>query len=169
LTALPIMFAMPHAGSSLVLVLAVVFSMTGCVLVDAERVAATRSPEEPFARDLFLGYVNLARRRSEQGHPLEESLFAYKADAAAHGDVVAPEKVSDWSIPEGDVDRLQVARERLIISLIESRRAAVPSRGAEAQVMFDCWLTEISDDRESHEAKDCRDRFWRALGSLEGH
>jgi OmpA-OmpF porin, OOP family len=97
--------------------------------------------------------------------------YADKGLAAAGGEVVLPDEVTDVTV---HADALVEARGRLMAALNGGARESNPEIAAEAQVAFDCWLHEAQEVDswlaagalpESHLAG-CRDRFEAAMAAL---
>jgi outer membrane protein OmpA-like peptidoglycan-associated protein len=79
------------------------------------------------------------------------------------GDLVFPDRVT-W-VPSGLQGELAEGRARLVRFLDAGGRDLVPEDAAEAQVAFDCWL---SDAKASHQLdSECRETFMAALGRTE--
>lgn len=98
--------------------------------------------------------------------------FALKGLAAANGELVLPDEVSEVSAEHADT--LNDARSRLMAALDGGAREANPSVAAKAQVSFDCWLHEVQEVDgwlangalgDDHFAR-CRDDFEAAMAQL---
>jgi len=98
--------------------------------------------------------------------------FALKGLAAANGELVLPDEVSEVSAEHADT--LNDARSRLMAALDGGAREANPSVAAKAQVSFDCWLHEVQEVDgwlangalgDGHFAR-CRDDFEAAMAQL---
>ena len=98
--------------------------------------------------------------------------YAQKGLAAANGQLVLPDEVTDVS--ETRAPTLVEARARLMAALDGGARESNPAVAAEAQVAFDCWLHEaqeidswLADGAlpEEHLAG-CRDKFEAAMANL---
>jgi OOP family OmpA-OmpF porin len=98
--------------------------------------------------------------------------FARKGLAAAGGEVVLPDEVSNVSASSGET--LSEARGRLMAALDGGARESNPEVAAQAQVAFDCWLHETQEVDgwlangalgEDHLAG-CRDKFAAAMDQL---
>lgn len=86
--------------------------------------------------------------------------YAQKADAAAGGDLIEPDKVTPASLTE-----VKEARDTLMDARDVLGRGVNAARIAEAQVNFDCWVGRASRKDESAQA--CKERFFAALNGLD--
>ena len=99
--------------------------------------------------------------------------FARKGLAAANGQVVPPERNSNWAIPlevpEKFRTQLAEGRERLLKALDAGGRERLPLVAARAQVSYDCWVERMEDDWRSAADGPCHKQFLTVLAQLEGH
>lgn len=79
---------------------------------------------------------------------------------------MAPEQLRDWSLTPKAAAELDLARAVLTTALIE-RKGGAAAAGAEAQVMFDCWLARTEQGTGGDRAGGCRTRFWEAIGGMQ--
>ena len=79
------------------------------------------------------------------------------------GDLVYPDRVT-W-VPSGAQSELTEQRERLLLFLDAGGRELVPEDAAEAQVGFDCWLSDVKATHQLDSG--CRETFAAALGRTE--
>lgn len=122
----------------------------------------------PFTIALAGEYKTFSNSEMKDMMDYPDSLhFARKGLAAANGDAIMPEPVSDWNLNEGDIVELQAARNRLVTVFDLGAREVAPELSAYAQARFDCW---IEDQEEMWGVDDipCRAQFLEALERLEG-
>ena len=93
--------------------------------------------------------------------------FARKGIAAARGDVVAPEPVSDWNVGGAVMQELAEARGRLINVFDLGAREIQPQLSAVAQARFDCWIEQQEEGFQTNDINVCRNEFIEALNQLE--
>ena len=93
--------------------------------------------------------------------------FARKGLAAARGDMVMPEAVSDWNVLTGHAEELIVARTRLVNVFALGAREMQPQLSAFAQAKFDCWIEEQEENFQQDNINACKSQFMDALAKLE--
>jgi outer membrane protein OmpA-like peptidoglycan-associated protein len=116
----------------------------------------------PFNEALKERYLELGASRWQEGS-WEILHFRDKARSAMLGDLVDPDRVT-W-VPSGLQGELIEQRERLLLFLDAGGRELVPEDAAEAQVGFDCWLSEVKATHQLDSG--CRETFVAALGRTE--
>jgi OOP family OmpA-OmpF porin len=92
--------------------------------------------------------------------------FASKGLRAAQGEVVAPEELENWHLPEDKVGELSQARSNLVSVLDGNARTNHPDLAGHAQGRFDCW---VEQQEENHQPKDiaaCREEYYAAMEEL---
>jgi OOP family OmpA-OmpF porin len=93
--------------------------------------------------------------------------FARKGLAAAGGEVVLPEELGNWDLPEDHVQELTDARARLMAALDGGARDSNPEVAARAQGRFDCWVEQQEENHQPDHIAACRDEFYAAVGQME--
>ena len=93
--------------------------------------------------------------------------FSRKGLAAARGDMVSPEQVSDWQLLPGHAEELIVARSRLVNTFDMGAREVQPDLSAVAQVRYDCWIENQEENFQADEIAACKAQFMDALAPLE--
>ena len=93
--------------------------------------------------------------------------FARKGLAAASGDVVLPEPVTDWNLSEEHIQELSAARGRLIVAYDLGAREVAPELSAHAQAKFDCWIEQQEENWKDGNSG-CKQDFMTAMNQLEG-
>jgi outer membrane protein OmpA-like peptidoglycan-associated protein len=126
--------------------------------------APERTPaiNPPFNEALKSGYLELASSKW-QGGSWDVLHFRDKARAAMLGDNVYPDEVT-W-VPVGAGRELAAQRERLLLFLDAGAWKMVPEDAADAQVSFDCWLSDVKATGRLDST--CRETFMSALESTE--
>ncbi len=92
--------------------------------------------------------------------------FARKGLRAADGEVVPPEAIEDWDLPEAYVDIMTNSRAELVGLLDASARTKHPSLAGTAQGRFDCWIEQQEENRQPDDIAACRNGFQEALDAL---
>jgi OOP family OmpA-OmpF porin len=135
----------------------------------------TVTPAKPatFAEGLTSDYASFANTLEyEIKDYADADYFARKGLAAAHGQVVPPERNSNWAIPlevpEKFRTQLADSRARLVKALDNGGRERMPLVAARAQVSYDCWIERMEDDWQSAIDGACHKQFLAALTQLEG-
>ncbi len=110
---------------------------------DAEKLEPT---DDAFLSALHGEYVALARKEEGYFDWLDARVFVRKATDAAHGLMVMPEDVSDWSVDSAEQrDELNALRTTLLELLDGNKRSEKPQLAAHAQAMFDCLVEELEE------------------------
>jgi len=130
-------------------------------LQSAERVGS------PFTVALANEYQALAEYEAlKMNDWVDADYFATKGLAAAGGEVVLPEDLSNWWEPESAIPDLQDARSQLIAALDSGARESQPETAARCQVLYDCWVEQQEENHQPTHIAACRDNFFICLASL---
>jgi len=122
----------------------------------------------PFTQKLaaeYKAFVNNEKSISDSSDALH---FSRKGLAAARGDVVTPEPLSDWNVPQANMDELAVGRSRLMTVFDLGAREQYPDVSAVAQSRYDCWIENQEENFQPDEINRCKREFLSALEQLEG-
>ena len=95
--------------------------------------------------------------------------FARKGLAAAAGDTVLPEPVSDWNLDEDHIQELSAARGRLINAYDLGAREAQPQLSARTQVKYDCWIEGQEENWHDSGTLACKEDFLALKQTYEIH
>lgn len=121
-----------------------------------------------FTQRLTSEYQNfVAVELSEYDDQADSLHFSRKGLAAARGDMVSPEQVSDWKLLPGHAEELIVARSRLINTFDMGAREVQPDLSAVAQARYDCWIENQEENFQPNEISSCKAQFMDALAQLE--
>lgn len=156
---------------SLVLLVGVI-GLTACSGFDKmDEVQALNSANavgNAFTQKLTEEYRNYVNRELDSYKDHADSLhFARKGLAAARGDMVMPEPVSDWNVLPGHAEELINARSRLVAVYALGAREMQPDLSAFAQSRFDCWIEEQEENFQQDNINACKSDFMNALAQLE--
>ena len=137
---------------------------------EVEALNEAQAVGSPFTQALASEYRDYANSELKDMFDYPDALhFARKGLAAAAGDVVLPEPVSDWNLSESHIQELAAARGRLIVAYDLGGREVAPQIAAKAQAKFDCWIE--GQEENWHDAggeQACKDDFLRYMNELEG-
>lgn len=123
----------------------------------------------PFTQALAGEYREFANSELESMIDYPDALhFARKGLAAAAGEMVMPEPVSDWNLSKQDIAELSVARGRLVVAYDLGAREVAPEQSARAQAKFDCWIEQQEENWDDGDASSCKSQFMEAMNALEG-
>ncbi len=95
------------------------------------------------------------------------NVFYGKSEAAASGQNVNPESLSDYKIPAFAKADLQAARDRLMAALQNVNTAENARMLALAQVQFDCWLAYQPYQKNRQGYIGCRETFHQAMNNID--
>lgn len=121
-----------------------------------------------FSRELYHGYLDLAEQEFREGNGGESDQYTQKAMLAASGTSPDPAKALERELPRENRGESISARARLMYSLNNGGRERWPQESARAQVMYDCWVQEQSENEEPEHIRECRNSFIIAMARLEG-
>ncbi len=122
----------------------------------------------PFTQRLTMEYKSFVESELTEFDDHADSLhFSRKGLAAARGDMVMPEQVSDWQLLPGHAEELIVTRSRLVNVFDLGAREIQPDLSAFAQARFDCWIENQEENFQPDEISACKSQFLDALAQLE--
>jgi OOP family OmpA-OmpF porin len=148
-------------------ILCAVAVLGGCTTFSLERLQKTEPTGTEFTKALAKEYRAFAEFEAyEMKDWIDQKYFAEKGLRAAAGEVVAPEALADWNLPEDKVDELADARSRLIAALNTGGRRNHPERAAHAQAKFDCWVEQQEENHQLEDIAACQREFEAALADL---
>lgn len=129
-----------------------------------------RAVGSPFTQQLAAEYRDFANSEQNTMFDYPDALhFARKGLAAAAGEVVLPEPISDWNLNAEDIEALSAGRARLMAAFDAGAREIAPREAAMAQGRFDCW---IEDEEENMGRKSdgltCKQGFAEVMDALDG-
>ena len=148
-------------------VMALSGALTACAS-DIQRVRSVEGTGSPFTRALTQEYRDLSAFEADEMYDWSDAQhFARKGLLAAEGEVVQPEDLGNWDLPEERVDEMTAARAKLVGLLDAGARDRVPEAAARAQTRFDCWVEQQEENHQADHIAACRDQFFAALAELE--
>jgi len=152
-------------------VLAAVVTLSACSFDKMDEVTAVNnvnSVGNAFTQQLTEEYRNYVNRELQTyGDHADALHFSRKGLAAARGDMVMPEAVSDWDLMAGQAEELIVSRTRLVNVFALGAREMQPDLSAFAQARFDCWIEEQEENFQQDQISACKSQFLDALAQLE--
>jgi OOP family OmpA-OmpF porin len=150
------------------LALAAPLMLLAACTYNLEELRTTTPTGDAFTQALSREYLDFANFEADKMYDwIDQDHFAAKGLQAARGEVVLPEKVEDWGVPEDKVAEISAARARLMTALDGGGRTVAPDRAAVAQARFDCWVEQWEEGWQFDHIAACRDQFFAALGDLE--
>lgn len=123
----------------------------------------------PFTQHLAAEYRDFANNELDNMFDYPDALhFARKGLAAANGNVVMPEPISDWNLLPEHMEELSTARGRLIVAMDMGARDVAPQQTAVAQAAFDCWIEQQEENWQNDDIVTCKTKYLDAIAALEG-
>jgi len=152
--------------------------IAGCVLAlaacgnfgkhsDIDALNEVQAVGSPFTQHLANEYRDFANSELAQYDYPDALHFARKGLAAAAGEPVLPEPISDWNLLPHHMQELGTARGRLIVAFDLGAREMFPRESAIAQVRFDCWIEEQEENWQMEDIARCKNEFMNAMANLE--
>lgn len=123
----------------------------------------------PFTQYLAGEYRDYTNRELNEMFDYPDALhFARKGLAAASGEVVMPEPISDWNLNPQHMEELSTARGRLVVAFDLGAREVAAQQSAIAQARFDCWIEQQEENWQTDDIAACKNQFMEAMTALEG-
>lgn len=123
----------------------------------------------PFTQYLAGEYRTYTNRELNEMFDYPDALhFARKGLAAAAGEVVMPEPISDWNLNPQHMEELSTARGRLVVAFDLGAREVAAQQAAIAQARFDCWIEQQEENWQENDISQCKNQFMEAMNALEG-
>jgi OOP family OmpA-OmpF porin len=143
--------------------------LAGCsVYGNLEDLQSAERQGTPFTQALADEYQEFAEYEMFEMHDhVDGDYFARKGLRAAGGEVVMPEDLASWNLPEDRISVLDGARNRLIRALDANGRSSHPEAAAEAQAKFDCWVEQQEENHQPEHIAVCQREFIAAMNKLE--
>lgn len=145
----------------------------GCTMFDTysevDALNEAKAVGSPFTQALSNEYKTYSNNQLDEAMDYPDALhFARKGLAAAAGEAVMPEPVSDWNLTEQHIKELGAARGRLIVTFDLGAREIAPATAALAQAKFDCWIEQQEENWKTETDVPCKTDFHNAITELEG-
>ena len=137
--------------------------VSGCGTVDIKSVADMQTTRDPFKSALHKEYVALAQAEYDESDVEDAEYFIAKAKDAGLGLDVAPQPLSERTIPGYAKKSMVGARKELVDKLWNGADELTPEVSARAQAMFDCWIQEQEENDQPDHIRACRQAFTSAL------
>ena len=151
-----------------------IISLGGCSVFDSynevNALNNTQAVGSPYTQALANEYRNYANTELISNFDYPDALhFARKGLAAASGENVMPEPLSDWNLNEEHIHDLGAARSRLVSAYSLGSRELAPALSARAQGDFDCWIEQQEERWYNNTPKEtsCKGGFTRTIAQLE--
>ncbi len=149
-----------------------VVALSGCTMFDTySEVDALNEAQpvgSPFAQALAGEYKDFANSELKDMFDYPDALhFARKGLAAASGETVMPEPISDWNLSEDHIKELGAARGRLIVAFDLGAREVAPATAAQAQANFDCWIEQQEENWQPEDILSCKAAYLESIAELE--
>lgn len=136
---------------------------------EIEALNEAQASGSPFTQYLSAEYRDYANRENKEMFDYPDAIhFARKGLAAAAGDVVMPEPLSDWNLLPKHIEELGAARGRLVNAFDLGARNVSPQLAAIAQARFDCWIEQQEENWQADDISACKGQFMDAMNQLEG-
>ena len=153
-----------RGGTIAAMLLAFVVSGCGTMLDKAQSVTPSGNA---FSSSLHYYYTQRAAAEQSEANYREADRMAQKAIAAAGGESVLPTEVDASRVPAAHVGELAEAHRLLMEALNGGGRQALPDSAANAQVQFECWLHEQTENHQPDHIAACKNGFWSALNAVQ--
>jgi OOP family OmpA-OmpF porin len=145
--------------------------LSGCAgfggVSDINKLRGAEPTGDAFTRQLTGEYRQITIFEADEMYDWRDAgRFARKGLRAADGEVVPPEAIEDWDLPEAYVGIMTASRAELVGLLDASARTKHPELAGTAQGRFDCWIEQQEENRQPDHIKACRDGFQDAIDAL---
>lgn len=133
------------------LIIFALLGVGGCTNVDVSATRALQPVGKTLQHELHVQYSELALRELAEGNSQSAKLFNDKAHQAASGIGIKPEEPKSTAMHESYDQLMRIMSSRSnIIS---------PADVARAQVMYDCWLEEQTENVDKGDIVACKEGF----------
>lgn len=143
------------------------FVVAGCAGQELYSAQLIEPQGSEFNQNLYHGYIGLAEAEYAEGDYSDSDEFSLRATTVATGEQVGPEEIENRGLPGDHVAELSEARTNLVAALGAGAADTNPTRAADAQVYFDCWMQEQEENWQPEDIARCRDDFHAALADIE--
>jgi OOP family OmpA-OmpF porin len=127
----------------------------------------TQATGSAFTQKLTEEYRQFAAYERDEMYDWQDAdYFASKGLRAAQGEVVAPEQLENWDLPEDKLDELAQARSNLVSALDGNARSNHPDLAGHAQGRFDCWVEQQEENHQPEHIARCREEYYSAMEEL---
>ena len=149
-----------------VVLLSGLFLLGACsTMYDLDAVKMMEPQGSEFNKALHSEYVRLAAMERDETDWSDAGFFNMKAKMAAMGEAVAPQEMSERSIPKDKVNELSFARVNLVKALGMGMKDN-PAAAARAQAGFDCWMQEQEENFQPDDIEACKKYYMAAMEEL---
>ena len=150
----------------IVLAAAAALSLNGCSMYKLEELRHTAPAGTPFQSELSRLYMDYSETAEKDYDWFNSWHFADKGLMLAYGKDAGPEDLNDWDIPASVRPELEKARASLMAVLTPDVERVEPSKAADAQFYFDCWVKEQEQNWREDAIANCRDNLAIVLSQL---
>lgn len=140
--------------------------LAACGNYDLDAVSKMPNSGGAFDRALQKEYLALAVAEDDESDYDDAEFFANKAIAAASGQTVGPQDISERTLNAKYKARAGIERRKLAILLTEANKSAHPAAAAKAQAMFDCYLQEAEENNQPDHIDACLRGMEKAMLEL---
>jgi len=144
----------------IILCLTLVFALSSCVnnlqnLAKQERELIERQSLNGY---LALEYLQYSQELANKNNLRDSDYFAIKGIKAANNQEVFPEVLENWqknlpknlNLDNNQIEQANLARQRLVGLFFDQRvRQILPIQIAHLQLLYDCWISQGSEQNES--------------------
>ncbi len=135
---------------------------------EVEALNEAKAVGSPFTQQLAAEYRDFANSEKNVMFDYADSLhFARKGLAAAAGEVVLPEPVTDWNLKPDQSAELSAARARLMKTFMMGARESLPKEAAMAQGRYDCWIEQQEENWQKKDISKCKAGFEEVVTIIE--
>ncbi|HFD15408.1 MAG TPA: OmpA family protein [Rhodospirillales bacterium] len=129
---------------------------------------SVQAPSDAYRATLYAEYLRYAEYEYGPMMDYVDAMFhARRALAAASGEAVEPQAVTDRLLPAEAADELSAARQRLMAVLQGGGPQKAPEATAKAQAAYDCWLEQQEENIQPDDIASCRQTFMENIQAAE--
>lgn len=128
---------------------------------------ASAVPADPYNEALRSAYLGYADFELNQMNDYGDAIFhANRATAAASGQTVEPQAVSERMLTASAASELGTARGELVEALNGGGRTLAPQAAATATASYDCWLEQAEEALQPEDIAACKKTFEQAMTEM---
>ena len=123
---------------------------------------------QAFESALQAGYLELAQGELSEDDFPDANYFLKRSKSLLRGGDISPTNIDERNLTPENRAKAVRNREALVRFLDGGARSNRPDVAARTQVMFDCWIQELEENRQPRDISICEEAFMSAIGALEG-
>ncbi len=136
---------------------------SGCMMYRLEELRNTTPQGSAFQNQLSAMYMDFATKEEKAYDWRDSWYFADKGLRLAYGKEAGPEELDGWDLTDANRMELDKMRIRVMDVLTPALKDKSPTKAAQIQFYFDCWVEQQEENWQEDDIAFCRDNLIHAL------